>query len=112
MAIAEAGGNPYFTSLYTRLLDEGRRMLHLHFAIETEREALDDKSVVAEHAAITRAIKQRDADLTEQLALEHATLFRERFLRYLDQNYVRTIRLLDPVVSGVSAKLDTRSSAA
>ena len=112
MAIAEAGGNPYFTSLYTRLLDEGRRMLHLHFAIEAERDALDDKSVVAEHAAITRAIKQRDADLTEQLALEHATLFRERFLRYLDQNYVRSIRLRDPVVPGVSGKLDSRPSAA
>jgi DNA-binding GntR family transcriptional regulator len=112
VAIAEAGGNPYFTSLYTRLLDEGRRMLHLHFAIETERDALDNKSVVAEHAAITRAIKQRDADLTEQLALEHATLFRERFLRYLDQNYVRAIRLHDPAISGVNTKIDSRPSAA
>jgi DNA-binding GntR family transcriptional regulator len=112
VAIAEAGGNPYFTSLYTRLLDEGRRMLHLHFAIEAERDALDDKSVVAEHAAITRAIKQRDADLTENLALEHATLFRERFLRYLDQNYVRAIRLRDPVISAANTKVDSRPSAA
>ena len=112
MAIAEAGGNPYFTSLYTRLLDEGRRMLHLHFAIEAERDALDDKSVVAEHAAITRAIKQRDADLTEQLALDHANLFRERFLRYLDQNYVRSIRLRDPADIAATGKLNARQSAA
>jgi DNA-binding GntR family transcriptional regulator len=112
MAIAEAGGNPYFTALYTRLLDEGRRMLHLHFAIEAERDALDDKSVVVEHAAITKAIKQRDADLTEQLALDHATLFRERFVRYLDQNYVRTIRLRDPTGVGPTDKFGPRQSAA
>lgn len=96
VAIAEAGGNSYFTALYARLLDEGRRMLRMHFAIETERDALRDKSVVAEHAAISKAIGRRDLDLAERLALEHATRFRERFLRYLDQAHVRTIQLRDP----------------
>lgn len=103
VVIAEAGGNSYFTALYARLLDEGRRMLRMHFAIETERDALRDKSVVAEHAAISKAIGRRDPDLAERLALEHATRFRERFLRYLDQAHVRTIQLHDP------AKPRTRS---
>jgi DNA-binding GntR family transcriptional regulator len=31
MAIAQAGQNPYFASFYEKLLDQGRRMLHLHF---------------------------------------------------------------------------------
>jgi len=31
MAIAQAGRNAYFISFYERLLDEGRRLLHLHF---------------------------------------------------------------------------------
>ena len=31
MAIAAAGQNPYFSSFYERLLNQGRRMLHLHF---------------------------------------------------------------------------------
>ncbi|HEU4827189.1 MAG TPA: GntR family transcriptional regulator, partial [Dongiaceae bacterium] len=31
MAIAEAGRNPHFIAFYEKLLDQGRRMLHLHF---------------------------------------------------------------------------------
>ncbi len=30
-AIADAGRNPYLAVFYSRLLDQGRRMLHLHF---------------------------------------------------------------------------------
>lgn len=37
VAIAEAGGNPYFTQLFTRLLDEGRRILRLYYS------SFDDK---------------------------------------------------------------------
>ena len=36
LAIAEAGRNPYFTSRYAGLLDEGMRMLHIHFKFRTE----------------------------------------------------------------------------
>ncbi|MFT3972466.1 MAG: FCD domain-containing protein [Amaricoccus sp.] len=31
MAIAAAGRNAYLAGFYDRLLDQGRRMLHLHF---------------------------------------------------------------------------------
>src|SRR4051794_36600781 len=31
MVVARSGKNAYYTSFYKRLLDEGRRMLHIHF---------------------------------------------------------------------------------
>jgi DNA-binding GntR family transcriptional regulator len=50
MAVARAGHNSYFAELYRRLLEEGRRMLHLHFEYKT-RESGDN---VAAWSAITR----------------------------------------------------------
>ena len=40
MAIAAAGKNPYFAAQYSRLLDEGRRMLHIHFDFLAQSEPL------------------------------------------------------------------------
>jgi DNA-binding GntR family transcriptional regulator len=37
VAIAEAGGNPYYLSLFSRLLDEGRRILRIYYS------SFDDK---------------------------------------------------------------------
>src|SRR5262245_48610993 len=57
MAIAEAGQNPYLTSFYERLLDQGRRMLHMHFAFleRTHGYLLTD-----EHDDMIAAIKAKD----------------------------------------------------
>lgn len=79
-AISEAGKNPYFTTLYARLLDEGRRMLRLYF-----RSLNDDlpPELAAEHHRIIEAIEARDADLAEKLAHEHAEQVGNRFLQYL-----------------------------
>jgi len=69
VAIAEAGGNTYFTGLFARLLDEGRRILRLYY------QSFDDRlphQFVDEHGAIVEAIAQRDPDLADRLSAEHA----------------------------------------
>jgi DNA-binding GntR family transcriptional regulator len=86
MAIAEAGANPYFTSLYGRILDEGKRMLHMHFSFAAESRVRGLQTLMSEHGAITQAIKNRDLDLAEELAYVHSVEFRKRFTSYLEQN--------------------------
>lgn len=86
VAIAEAGGNPYFTSLFTRLLDEGRRILRLYYY-----KSFDDhlpRQYVEEHDALIAAIESRNADLCDRLAAEHA----EQIVRQI-QNYIARDRI-------------------
>lgn len=69
VAIAMAGRNTYFTALFTRLLDEGRRILRLYY------QSFDDRlprQYVDEHDAMVTAIEARDADLADRLAAAHA----------------------------------------
>ncbi len=70
VAIAEAGGNPYFTQLFTRLLDEGRRILRLYYYRSFDNHL--PRRYVDEHDAIIAAIEARDADLCDELAAAHA----------------------------------------
>lgn len=86
MAIAEAGANPYFTALYGRLLDEAKRMLHMHFSFAAENRARGLETLLAEHAAITDAIRAGDLDRAEKLAYGHSVEFRRRFASYLEQS--------------------------
>lgn len=68
-AIAEAGRNPYFNSLFSRLLDEGRRFLRLYY------QSYDDRlpqQFVDEHEAIIAAIAGRDMATAERLGRAHA----------------------------------------
>ena len=68
-AIAEAGRNPYFTGLFRRLLDEGRRILRLYY------QSYDDhfpQSFIAEHARMLEAIEARDIDAADLLGKVHA----------------------------------------
>lgn len=68
-AIAEAGRNPYFTGLFSRLLDESRRMLHLYYRSYEEQ---FPQRFVDEHAAIIAAIGARDLDAADRLGKTHA----------------------------------------
>lgn len=80
IAISNAGKNRYFTMLYTRLLDEGRRMLRLYFL------SLGDSlppELAVEHHQIIEAIERRDPDRAEALAHEHAEQVGTRFLQHL-----------------------------
>ena len=68
-AIAEAGRNPYYTGLFQRLLDEGRRILRLYY------QSFDDRlpqRYVDEHEAIISAIEARDLEAADRLATIHA----------------------------------------
>lgn len=68
-AIAEAGRNPYFTGLFNRLLDEGRRILRYYY------QSYDDQlpqRFVDEHEDMIAVIAQRDLDGADRLARVHA----------------------------------------
>lgn len=82
-AIAEAGGNPHFTGLFTRLLDQGRRILRLYYS------SFDDvlpRRYVDEHEAIVAAIVARDAALCDTLAAAHAAQIVRQIQSYLDSD--------------------------
>ena len=69
LAIARAGRNRYYTELFGRLLDEGRRLNRIYYA------SFDDHlpaEFVAEHEAIIQAVIDRDADRADSLARAHA----------------------------------------
>lgn len=68
VAIAEAGHNPYFTQLFTRVLDDGRRLLRLYYR------SFEDKlpqQFVTEHEDMIAAIEARDVYECDRLATVH-----------------------------------------
>lgn len=69
-AIAEAGRNPYYTNLFSRLLDEGRRILRIYYY-----SSFDDRlprQYVEEHEDIIAVIAARDIDTADRLITQHA----------------------------------------
>lgn len=89
MAIADAAKNPYFTTAYGRLLDEGRRILHMHY--DRRREADDRYPLGPEHFDMIEAIRQQDEAEAGRLAHEHTRMFHDRLLEYMQANYVADI---------------------
>ncbi len=90
VAIAEAGGNPYFTQLFTRLLDEGRRILRLYYS------SFDDRlprQYVEEHELLVQAIEARDAELSDRLAGEHAAQIVRQIQSYIARDQAGAVRL-------------------
>lgn len=86
LAIAEAGRNPYFTSLFKRLLDEGRRILRLYYQSYDDRLP---KRFVDDHEEMIAAITARDTVLSERLAADHA----EQIIDQVQKLLVRRDRL-------------------
>jgi DNA-binding GntR family transcriptional regulator len=68
-AIGEAGRNPYYQSLFLRLLDEGRRILRLYYSSFENRLP---QNMVTEHEDIIAAIEARDIAACDRLAKVHA----------------------------------------
>jgi DNA-binding GntR family transcriptional regulator len=91
MAIAAAGRNPYFTAFYEKLLDQGRRMLHLHFRF-VERGG-DGYLLTDEHHEMIAAIEARDVERADKLAHDHTRQFRDSFLAFMKENYATDIAL-------------------
>lgn len=69
LAIARAGGNPYYVDLFTRLLDEGRRLLRLYYSSFQDRLP---RQYVTEHEDLIAAIVARDVARADALARAHA----------------------------------------
>ena len=92
VAIAQAGGNPYFTGLFTRLLDEGRRLLRLYYSTFEDRLP---RQYVNEHEAMVEAIAARQEDLCERLGAMHAEQIVKQIKSYLDRSTVSGIRIED-----------------
>jgi DNA-binding GntR family transcriptional regulator len=88
VAISEAGKNPYFTQLCTRLLDDGRRMLRLYFR------SIEDTlppPLASEHIQLVQAIEDGDEDLAEKLAHLHTTQVSDRFLASLGTRHTSSV---------------------
>lgn len=85
-AIAEAGRNPYFNSVFNRLLDEGRRILRLYY--QSYGDQLPQQ-FVDEHEDMIAAIAARDVDAADRLAKEHA----EQIVRQIQTLFSRNERL-------------------
>lgn len=91
MAIAAAGRNPYFTAFYEKLLDQGRRMLHLHFDyLEQTREGY---LLTDEHHEMQAAIEAKDVARADRLAHDHTRQFRDSFIDFMKKNYATDIVL-------------------
>jgi DNA-binding GntR family transcriptional regulator len=68
-AIADAGRNPYFATLFNRLLDEGRRILRMYYGAFGNRLP---QRFVDEHETIIDAVEARDAEGADAAARRHA----------------------------------------
>lgn len=95
MAIAAAGRNPYLSAFYERLLDQGRRMLHLHF--DYIERTHDGYLLTGEHAEMLAAIRARDVERADALAHAHTRQFRDNFLSFMAENYSGAVPLGAPV---------------
>lgn len=94
MAIALAGKNPYLSSFYERLLDHGRRMLHLHF--EFLERTHEGYLLTGEHDEMLDAIRERDVERADALAHAHTRQFQENFFRFMQENYTANMDLSAP----------------
>jgi DNA-binding GntR family transcriptional regulator len=90
VAIAEAGGNSYFTSLFTRLLDEGRRILRIYYQSFGDRLP---HQYVDEHSAMVAAVEAGDVELADTLATAHAGQIVRQIQSYIARDNTANITL-------------------
>ena len=86
MAIANAGKNPYFAEFYSKMLDEGRRILHMHYA--HRRQSKDPFPLSPQHHEMVEAIRQQDEHRADRLAHDHSRLFHDRLLEFMSVEYI------------------------
>ncbi|ATU94012.1 GntR family transcriptional regulator [Phyllobacterium zundukense] len=91
MAIAAAGRNPYLASFYERLLNQGQRMLHLHF--EYLERTHDGYLLTDEHQLMLEAIRAKDVQRADELAHAHTRQFRDNFIDFMRENYTTDVEL-------------------
>ncbi|MCF6101362.1 GntR family transcriptional regulator [Mesorhizobium muleiense] len=91
MAIAHAGRNPYLASFYERLLDQGRRMLHMHF--EFLERTHEGYLLTDEHNLMLEAVREKDVEKADLLAHDHTRQFRDNFINFMKENYTTDVPL-------------------
>lgn len=91
MAIAQAGKNPYLASFYERLLNQGQRMLHLHF--EYLERTHEGYLLTDEHNQMLEAIRAKNVDLADELAHAHTRQFQQNFIDFMRENYATDVSL-------------------
>lgn len=94
MAIATAGRNPFLAAFYERLLNQGRRMLHLHFTYLEQGN--DGYLLTDEHDEMLAAIRDQDVERADQLAHAHTRQFQDNFLQYMQASFLGDV----PLASG------------
>tara|TARA_B100000949_G_scaffold181805_1_gene163022 strand:- start:653 stop:1369 length:717 start_codon:yes stop_codon:yes gene_type:complete len=81
--IARAGKNRYYTDLFERLLDEGRRLLRLYYSSfndELPQIYLD------EHDEMVRAVVDRDVAAADKIAQQHAQQIVRQIQAYITED--------------------------
>lgn len=94
MAIAAAGRNPYLAVFYDRLLNQGRRILHLHFRYLEEGN--EGHLLTDEHDEMLAAIRDNDIERADTLAHLHTRQFRDNFMDFMKRSYMSEASL-DPM---------------
>jgi DNA-binding GntR family transcriptional regulator len=92
VAIAERAGNPYYTTFFARLLDEGRRILRLYY------QTFDDRlprRYVEEHEKIIEAIRSGDIEEADRLSVAHADQIVRQIQDYVARNIAAAAELPD-----------------
>jgi len=89
-AIAAAGRNSYYTGMFSRLLDEGRRLLRIYYSSFNDQLP---RRYVEEHEDIIAAIESRDIARADQLATQHADQIVQKLQRLIAQDRRRHIEL-------------------
>lgn len=90
VAIAELGGNPYYTTFFARLLDEGRRILRLYYSTFDDRLP---RQYVEEHEQMIAVIEAGDVEKADGLAIEHARQIVRQIQEYIARDMNKAITL-------------------
>ena len=98
MAIADAGKNKYLARSYGQLLDEGRRILHMHF--EFIQASKTDHLLNSDHYDMIEAIRMRDVGKADELAHAHSRQFHDRFMSFLRARYDEDFNFDMPIAIG------------
>jgi DNA-binding GntR family transcriptional regulator len=91
VAIAEAGRNPYYIQLFSRLLDEGRRILRLYYYPTFEPRL--PHPYIQEHEDIIDAIAARDVERCDALAKDHADKIIKQIQNMMSRDLRRRVTL-------------------
>ncbi|MBB3945262.1 DNA-binding GntR family transcriptional regulator [Rhizobium skierniewicense] len=80
LAIAYAGGNRHYCELFTRLLDEGRRIVRLYYSSFND---VLPRDYVSEHEDMIQTIISRDVERADKVALVHADQIVQQIRSYI-----------------------------